>query len=671
MHTIEAVSSAMLRLVVRRLVDPWRGGGCLSSTHRPTGLSGATLRRLGWIGTKQMASGGRGRWPAGLLAAGLLGTALSGLVGPAGAAPPSSSQQRSWSEPRSLLAPSQAPAAQTFPGASLLDRADVVATGIGRDEDGRPTLLVFVTGDAAAAEVPATVGSLPTTVVATAPFVTQACPNGPTGLCDRPVPPGVSAGHPLISAGTLGVLLEGPTGAQYALSNNHVFAAENQGQIGDPILQPGAFDGGTVGDPDELLGTLAAYQQVALCDPDPCDAGATLNVVDAALAAVAPETVERRNACGWTPASTPLSTAAIVPGITQVKKCGRTSGATTGTVIAVNVQIDVGFATGSARFVGQVMTTSMALPGDSGSLLADTDNRPVGLLMAGNDSFTVSNPITAVLDRFGVTIDDGIPGPPPPGPPPPACLPPLNSWGTKAVTGFATSTGGGYWLARADGSLVPIGNASFQGDASCLPLNGPVLGGAAAATGVGYWLNGQDGGVFTYGSAHFFGSMGATPLNQPVFSMAATLSGNGYWLVAHDGGIFSFGDAGFHGSTGAITLVQPIVAISPSPTGAGYRLAARDGGLFSFGDAPFFGSLPGVGVTATDVVGMAPTPSGQGYWIVRAGGQTYAFGDAPHLGNHAANPADPVVAVFANPVEAGYRLVLASGATVPFGTAPG
>lgn len=55
---------------------------------------------------------------------------------------------------------------------------------------------------------------------------------------------GCSVGHPNTTAGTLGcfVEIEGGTGP-YILSNNHVLADENRATLGDPIRQPGPFDG--------------------------------------------------------------------------------------------------------------------------------------------------------------------------------------------------------------------------------------------------------------------------------------------------------------------------------------------------------------------------------------------------------------------------------------------
>jgi hypothetical protein len=253
-----------------------------------------------------------------------------------------------------------------------------------------------------------------------------------------------------------------------------------------------------------------------------------------------------------------------------------------------------------------------------------------------------------------------------------------NPWPHEIVNGFSTPTGDGFWLVFADGSVQAYGDARHHGDASHLPLAGPLVGGGVTPSGHGYWLVAEDGGIFSYGDARFFGSMGGIALDQPVFSMTSTKDGRGYWLVAFDGGIFSFGNAAFFGSMGGIPLDQPINGISTSPSGRGYRMVARDGGIFSFGDVPFFGSLPGLGLVVSDVVGMAPTPTNRGYWIVRSGGQVYAFGDAQSFGNlilpehppFSGTP-DPVAAIFSNPTSQGYRLVTRSGATIPFGAAPG
>jgi hypothetical protein len=247
-----------------------------------------------------------------------------------------------------------------------------------------------------------------------------------------------------------------------------------------------------------------------------------------------------------------------------------------------------------------------------------------------------------------------------------------NGFPRAVVAGFSTNTGNGFWITFADGAVSSHGDAVHRGDVRCLPLRGPMVGGAAAPSTSGYWLVASDGGIFSFGTAKFYGSMGGKPLNQPVFSMAATKSGKGYWSVARDGGIFSFGDAKFFGSMGGKRLNQPITGITNTPTGRGYRMIARDGGIFSFGDAPFYGSLPGLNIRVNDVVAAASTPTNRGYWIARANGSVYAFGDAKFLGSYQVTSAwDPVVGIFSNPVAQGYRLVTATGKTVPFGNAPG
>jgi hypothetical protein len=122
----------------------------------------------------------------------------------------------------------------------------------------------------------------------------------------------------------------------------------------------------------------------------------------------------------------------------------------------------------------------------------------------------------------------------------------------------------GMYLAGADGKVYALlGDGTFQGDASSIPLNAPIVGMAVDPLTGGYWLLGKDGGVFSYG-APFYGSTGGLRLNQPVIAMSPTGDGGGYWFTALDGGVFSYGDAQFWGSTGSIHLNQPVVGMSGS-----------------------------------------------------------------------------------------------------------
>jgi hypothetical protein len=122
----------------------------------------------------------------------------------------------------------------------------------------------------------------------------------------------------------------------------------------------------------------------------------------------------------------------------------------------------------------------------------------------------------------------------------------------------------GMYLVGADGKIyVLLGDGKFQGDASNIPLNAPIVGMAVDPVTGGYWLLGKDGGVFSY-DAPFYGSTGNIRLNQPVIAMNSTGDGGGYWFTATDGGVFSYGDAQFFGSTGNIHLNQPVIGMSGS-----------------------------------------------------------------------------------------------------------
>ena len=92
-------------------------------------------------------------------------------------------------------------------------------------------------------------------------------------------------------------------------------------------------------------------------------------------------------------------------------KYGRTTGQTTGKIDAINAIVNVGYDSGVARFVGQIIISpgSFSAGGDSGSLIVvqkgEDKGKPVGLLFAGSPFITVANPIDAVLTSFGVTVD--------------------------------------------------------------------------------------------------------------------------------------------------------------------------------------------------------------------------------------------------------------------------
>ena len=222
----------------------------------------------------------------------------------------------------------------------------------------------------------------------------------------RPVPIGVSIGHPDVTAGTIGARVTDGSRV-FVLSNNHVLAANNLARQGDNLLQPGVFDGGR--DPEDALATLHDFEPIQFCGGIVCP----FNQMDAAVALATTDDLGT-----GTPDDgygTPRSgTIGAVLGM-RVQKYGRTTGHTIGRVTGINATLDVDYRGGRARFKGQIVITSdgeFSTGGDSGSLIVTKgllmgDRRPVGLLFAGSPTNTVANPIDLVLDRFGVSIDGG------------------------------------------------------------------------------------------------------------------------------------------------------------------------------------------------------------------------------------------------------------------------
>lgn len=204
----------------------------------------------------------------------------------------------------------------------------------------------------------------------------------------RPVPGGVSIGHPSITAGTLGVTLN-VMGGLHGLSNNHVLAAASstlhpRASIGDHIYQPGVYDGGTEQD---TVGHLAWYM--------PFNEGGQ-NVIDAALVAPASEDLFTEE----------ILDIGVMTGVAQtrvgdtVQKSGRTTGLTVSEVLDVNATIKVDYGAFELTFVNQIITNYMADGGDSGSALLNMDLNLVGLLYAGSPYVTVHNHIANVLSAI-------------------------------------------------------------------------------------------------------------------------------------------------------------------------------------------------------------------------------------------------------------------------------
>lgn len=78
------------------------------------------------------------------------------------------------------------------------------------------------------------------------------------------IPAGVSIAHYMVTAGTFGALVYDAGGTAYILSNNHVLANSNDALINDPILQPGATDGGNPS--SDSVAVLHRYAKLSYVD---------------------------------------------------------------------------------------------------------------------------------------------------------------------------------------------------------------------------------------------------------------------------------------------------------------------------------------------------------------------------------------------------------------------
>ncbi len=348
--------------------------------------------------------------------------------------------------------------------ASLLAIKNVVATGVGfKISNGEVTDQLSIicsvvekksTSSLAPDQIiPQALDGVPTDVIQTGQFKAFQDPKGRF----RPAPGGVSIGHGDITAGTLGCLVR-KNGQLLILSNNHVLANSNDARVGDPILQPGPFDGGIF--PQDQIGTLEAFIPIQFpggggggggngggggggggnggggCGGGSCIGGSAAvvnsmssmvgsknrlktvtvesdqpsqtaspqmadNLVDAALARPTDSNLVQ---------NTILDIGAIQgSGSAQLgmalKKMGRTTAFTTGTVQQIDVTVEVSYgAAGVARFTDQFMAGAMSQGGDSGSAVLNTNNEIVGLLFAGSSTSTIMNRIENVFSALNVTL---------------------------------------------------------------------------------------------------------------------------------------------------------------------------------------------------------------------------------------------------------------------------
>ncbi|MEM7346293.1 MAG: trypsin-like serine protease [Chloroflexota bacterium] len=319
----------------------------------------------------------------------------------------------------------------------LLRRNNVVGVGIGfKESDGVVTDEVAVTVNVAKKlpkaqlteddKVPRKIEGVRTDVVETGRFLAGQVMTDADRTKERwrpKIPAGVSMGHAEVTAGTFGCLVR-KNREVLILSNNHVLANVNQSQLGDPIIQPGRYDGGNL---EDQVATLAGYIPLDFGgEQASCNIATTTekllnflasnigskhrimaystspgeNLVDAALARPMNPAQFNPNILGI---GLPKGVREATLG-TNVQKTGRTTGHTRGQIVQIDVTISIDYNGRSATFTNQLMATGMSAGGDSGSAVLDDEGYIVGLLFAGSGSASLFNPIQTVLDLLNVEI---------------------------------------------------------------------------------------------------------------------------------------------------------------------------------------------------------------------------------------------------------------------------
>jgi hypothetical protein len=208
-----------------------------------------------------------------------------------------------------------------------------------------------------------------------------------------PIEPGYSISHFTGDTGTLGAIVT-RNGKYFVMSNSHVLARAGRAAKGDAIIYPGFDDGGKK--PKNVIATLSEFVKLKT-------RGA--NSVDTAIAEIV--TVLLTKVKADVPGIGLVSKTIKAKVGMNVKKLGRTSGMTKGTVVSTKFRpLRLPYdGVGDVSFEDQILFTRFTKPGDSGSLVVDVESKKaVGLHFASASGGSVSAPIDRVLQVMGVKL---------------------------------------------------------------------------------------------------------------------------------------------------------------------------------------------------------------------------------------------------------------------------
>lgn len=199
-------------------------------------------------------------------------------------------------------------------------------------------------------------------------------------------------------AGTLGMV----TYDNKLLTNAHVIALDLRNKWlptgSTPVVQPGTLDGGTV---DHCqVGELANYIPISF-NPR------VRNQADAAIATFEPVNPLIEASFGEQIGGYRILDYRDAREDEQVKKSGRTTGVTSGTVEVTNATVVVDYGYGKkAYFEDQIVVLpgTFIAAGDSGSAVATMDNKFLGLAFAGSSTHAIVCKAHYIIEGLGVAL---------------------------------------------------------------------------------------------------------------------------------------------------------------------------------------------------------------------------------------------------------------------------
>jgi len=225
----------------------------------------------------------------------------------------------------------------------------------------------------------------------------------------RPVIAGISGCHKDCTACTITGFFLSENNEVLVGFNNHCAALENKAQIGDPLIQPSPYDGGSY--PLDQIATLHHYVEIKF-NGFACPFRnffhkiyrtfqSNDNKVDIAFGLLSVEykveALDILNAfIGWRD-----------PDLNeQVQKTGRTTGYTEGIVVSLNYSGSVSYGRGVAFFIDCILIegTGFSAGGDSGSPVFDMKGNLVGILFAGSSTHTIICKVGNVLTEGKVKL---------------------------------------------------------------------------------------------------------------------------------------------------------------------------------------------------------------------------------------------------------------------------